>query len=253
MPADLSRRRLLTLAAPALLLSGCKVFDGLQPDGPVRNFMEGANTLTMHSQRFLGGDSLAREYTRADVRQGMRPNGVINPPDEDYQAFAANGFADWRLTVSGLVETPLSLDLATLQAMPARTQITRHDCVEGWSCIAEWTGVQLSRVLAEARPTAEARYLVMRSMDTIERGLGGNVQYWESIDLVDANHPQTILAYGMNGGPLPVANGAPLRLRVERALGYKMAKYLRGIEVVSTIEGPGSYWGSKGYDWYAGI
>jgi DMSO/TMAO reductase YedYZ molybdopterin-dependent catalytic subunit len=138
-------------------------------------------------------------------------------------------------------------------AMPSRTQITRHDCVEGWSCIAEWTGVQLSLVLAEARPRPEARFLYFRSMDTIERGLGGSIKYWESHDLRDALHPQTILAYGMNGAPLPVRNGAPLRLRVERQLGYKMAKYLSGIEVVPALSDKGGYWEERGYDWYAGI
>jgi DMSO/TMAO reductase YedYZ molybdopterin-dependent catalytic subunit len=151
------------------------------------------------------------------------------------------------------VERPLSLSLPELMAMPSRTQITRHDCVEGWSCIAEWTGVPLARVLAEARLRPEARFVVFRSMDTIERSLSGGVKYWESHDLRDALHPQTILAYGMNGGALPIRNGAPLRLRVERQLGYKMAKYLTGIEVVPALADKGGYWEERGYDWYAGI
>ena len=187
MPADLNRRLLLggLLAAPALL-GGCKVFDRLPPDGATRNLLESANRLTYEAQTRLAGDALAREYSRADIRQGMRANGVTAPADADYQALAANAWADWRLTVMGAVERPLSLSLPDLMAMPSRTQITRHDCVEGWSCIAEWTGVQLSRVLAEARPRPEARFLYFRSMDTIERGLGGNVKYWESHDLRDA-------------------------------------------------------------------
>lgn len=255
MTADRSRRLILTglLATPALL-SGCRVFDGLsRVDHPVRNFMEGTNRLTHETQKLLARDALAPEYSRADIRQGMRPNGTTNPSDADYQALAASAWADWRLTVSGAVERPLSLSLANLMAMPSRTQVTRHDCVEGWSCIAEWTGVPLSRVLGEARLRPEARFVVFRSMDTIERSLSGPVRYWESLDLRDALHPQTILAYGMNGGALPVRNGAPLRLRVERQLGYKMAKYLRAIEVVPAIEGAGSYWAERGYDWYAGI
>ncbi len=255
MTADPTRRLFLggLLAAPAVL-SGCKVLDGLSSvDHPARNFMEGTNRLTHETQKFLAGDALAPEYTRADIRQGMRPNGTTEPADADYQAFAANGFADWRLTVSGLVERPLSLSLAELMAMPSRTQITRHDCVEGWSCIAEWTGVPLSHVLGLAGLRPEARFVYFRSMDTMERSLAGSVKYWESHDLRDSLHPQTILAYGMNGGALPIRNGAPLRLRVERQLGYKMAKYLQAIEVVPDLTDVGSYWAAKGYDWYAGI
>jgi DMSO/TMAO reductase YedYZ molybdopterin-dependent catalytic subunit len=254
MPADPTRRLLLTglLAAPALL-SGCKVFDRLPYDGATRNLFEGANDLTYAVQKRVAGDSLAPEFTRADIRQGMRPNGVTAPADADYQALAAGAWADWRLTVTGAVERPLSLSLPELMAMPSRTQITRHDCVEGWSCIAEWTGVPLARVLAEARLRPEARFVVFRSMDTIERSLSGGVKYWESHDLRDALHPQTILAYGMNGGALPIRNGAPLRLRVERQLGYKMAKYLTGIEVVPALADKGGYWEERGYDWYAGI
>lgn len=252
MTASLSRRGLL-LAAPALMLSGCKVFDRLPADGATRNLFEGANGLTHATQRLVAGDRLAPEYTKADIRQPMRPNGVTRPRDDAYRALEAGAFRDWRLTVTGLVDNPLSLSLADLQAMPARTQITRHDCVEGWSCIAEWTGVPLSRVLDLARPRAEAQFAYFRSMDTIERGLSGEIKYWESLDMRDARHPQTILAWGMNGADLPVENGAPLRLRVERQLGYKMAKYLSGIELVPALADKGGYWEENGYDWYAGI
>lgn len=246
------RRRSLLLAAPALL-AGCKVFDDLPRDGAVRNTFESANRLTYGAQRLVMGDALQREYRPEDIRQGMRPNGVTDPADADYKALAAGGFRDWRLSVTGLVERPLSLSLADLRAMPSRTQITRHDCVEGWSCIAEWTGVQMGRVLDLAGVRPEGRFVVLRCMDTIERTLAGDVRYWESHDMVDAYHPQTILAWGMNGADLPVRNGAPLRLRVERALGYKMAKYLHAIEVVPDLTDAGSYWAERGYDWYAGI
>ncbi len=169
----------------------------------------------------------------------------------------SNDFADWRLEVTGLVEKPLSLSRETLQAMPSRTQITRHDCVEGWSCIAKWTGVPLALVLDEAKVKPEARFVVFHCLDSIEQGLSGDIKYYESIDLIDARHPQTILAYGLNGKALPVENGAPLRLRVERQLGYKMAKYVRGIELVDSFSmlggGKGGYWEDRGYDWYAGI
>lgn len=261
MKPELSRRRFLTGAGfgvSALALSGCKVLDGLNDyDDPLRNIMEGANTLTYRTQRFLSGDRLAREYSKADIRQSQHANGTTNPADADYQALASGGFADWRLKVIGAVENPLTLSLSDLQSRPARTQITRHDCVEGWSCIAEWTGAPLGPVLAEARPKPEARFAVFYCLDTMEKSLSGAVKYYESIDLVDAFHPQTILAYGLNGSALPVSNGAPLRVRVERALGYKMAKYIHTIELVSVLpaygKGHGSYWADKGYDWYAGI
>jgi DMSO/TMAO reductase YedYZ molybdopterin-dependent catalytic subunit len=261
MTLDLNRRRFLTragLGASALALSGCKVLDSLNDyDDPLRNFMESANKVTYGTQRFLSGDRLAPEFTKADIRQGQRPNGTTNPVDADYQALASSGFADWRLKVIGAVENPLTLTLADLQSRPSRTQITRHDCVEGWSCIAEWTGAPLGAVLAEAKPKPEARFAVFYCHDTMEQSLSGAVKYYESIDMVDAFHPQTILAYGLNGSALPVSNGAPLRVRVERALGYKMAKYIHTIELVSVLpaygKGHGSYWADKGYDWYAGI
>ena len=164
----------------------------------------------------------------------------------------------YRLEVGGLVDKPLTLGLDTLRAMPSRTQITRHDCVEGWSCIAKWTGVPLSTILDEAKVKPAARYVVFHCYDTMEQGLSGEVKYYGSIDMIDARHPQTILAYGMNGKALPVANGAPLRVRVERQLGYKMSKYIRGIELVSSFaeigDGKGGYWeDSNDYAWYAGI
>jgi DMSO/TMAO reductase YedYZ molybdopterin-dependent catalytic subunit len=253
----MNRRGLLAMGG-AMALSGCKVLDGLtDTDHPLRNVMEAANGLTYRTQRLLAGDRLAPEFTMADIRQGMRPNGTVNPADADYQALAAGSFADWRLRVTGAVEVPASYSRADLQAMPSRTQITRHDCVEGWSCIAKWQGTPLRLILDAARPKAEARFVVFHCMDTIERSLSGLVTYYESHDFRDATHPQTILAWAMNDAPLPVANGAPLRLRVERALGYKMAKYIHTIEVVAALDGfgrgKGSYWADKGYDWYAGI
>jgi DMSO/TMAO reductase YedYZ molybdopterin-dependent catalytic subunit len=247
------------IGASGLGLGGCKVLDGAnRPDSVMRNVFESASPLTYRAQRLIGGGhSMAPEYSRSDIRQSQHPNGSVNPDGEAYLSLARGGFAGYALTVTGLVERPVSLSRDTLAAMPSRTQITRHDCVEGWSCIAEWTGVQLGRVLDEARPSPAARYAVFHCYDTIERSLSGAVQYYESIDLVDAFHPQTILAYAMNGSPLPVANGAPLRVRVERQLGYKMAKYIHTIELVQSFAGlglgKGSYWADRGYEWYAGI
>lgn len=255
---DAINRRRVLLGGAALTLGGCKVLDGARrPDTAMRNFFEGASGLTYRSQRLIGRDALAREFTEADIRQGQRPNGSTDPDTDDYLALSRNGFADYNLTVTGLVAKPLTLSRDALMAMPARTQITRHDCVEGWSCIAKWTGVPLGAVLDMAQPTDAARFVVFKCFDQIERSLSGVVTYYESIDMVDAHHPQTILAYGMNDAPLPVANGAPLRLRVERQLGYKMAKYVHTIEVVSDFNGlgtgRGSYWADRGYEWYAGI
>mgnify|MGYP003627794055 CR=1 FL=1 len=262
MSERINRRSLLRhglMGSAALTLGGCKIFDAARPsDSAMRAFFESANGLTYRSQRLLGGpDRLAPEYTEADIRQGMRPNGSRDPDGEEYLSLARDDFADYRLTVTGMVENPLSLSRAALMAMPSRTQITRHDCVEGWSCIAKWTGVPLALVLDQARPTAAARFAVFQCYDTIERSLSGIVKYYESIDLVTARHPQTLLAYGMNDAPLPTANGAPLRLRAERLLGYKMAKYVHTITLVDSFAdiagGRGGYWEDRGYHWFGGI
>ena len=159
--------------------------------------------------------------------------------------------------VDGLVEQPLSLSLAELRALPSRTQITRHDCVEGWSSIGKWKGARLGPLLDQAGLKPNARYIVFHCADTLEQTLDGSGQYYESIDLIDAYHPQTILAYDMNDQPLPVPHGAPLRLRVERQLGYKQAKYVMRIEAVDGFahlgRGKGGFWEDRGYEWYAGI
>lgn len=253
----IDRRRLL-LGAAALGLSGCKVFDGATArDSAMRRFFAQAEGLTMTAQRALVGDALAPEFTEADIRQGQRPNGSTDPDGAEYRTLRKGGFAGFRLAVTGLVERPQAIAYSDLLAMPARTQITRHDCVEGWSCIAKWTGVPLSHILDLARPLPAARYAVFRCYDAIERSLSGVVTYYESIDMADARHPQTILAHAMNDRSLPVANGAPLRLRVERQLGYKMAKYVHTVELVDNLAGvgagKGSYWADRGYEWYAGI
>lgn len=262
MKIALSRRRFITgatIAAASLPLSGCNVFDGLSaPDNRVRGVLEKANDLTYRVQRLLLGDNwLAKQYSESDIRQPQKPNGTSEPEDEDYLKLASSEFSKYRLEVRGLVEKPLNLTLDTIRAIPSRTQITRHDCVEGWSCIAKWTGAPLSKILEEAKPKPEAKYVVFHCFDTMEQGLSGDLKYYGSIDMIDAYHPQTILAYGLNDRTLPVANGAPLRVRVERQLGYKMNKYIKAIELVSSFEkiggGKGGYWEDNGYDWYAGI
>lgn len=258
----LNRRRLLRLGAAGastLMLGGCDAFDFLSNgDDPVRNFLGRANDLTYRAQRLLvGGQALAREYTDADIRQGQRPNGSTDPQTDEYLALKNGNFADYRLKITGLVNNELSLSLADLRGLPARTQITRHDCVEGWSCIAKWTGTPLGPLLDRAGVKPEARFCLYHCFDTLDGGLAGQVPYYEFSDLIDAHHPQTIVAYGMNGGDLPVANGAPIRVRIERALGYKQPKYVHTIELVSSFAavggGKGGYWEDFGYDWYGGI
>ncbi|WP_062202437.1 molybdopterin-binding protein [Aureimonas sp. AU12] len=259
MTFKLHRRRFLTGAAIASTsaLAGC--FDPLlSNDAQVRGVLEKANDLTYRAQRLLlGSDNLAREFAASEIRQPMRPNGLTDPQDEDYRTLAANGFTDYRLKIDGAVERPMSFSLEQLRNMPSRTQITRHDCVEGWSCIAKWTGTPLGGVLDQVGVTSAARYAVFSCFDTLENGFAGPIKYYESIDLHDARHPQTILAYGMNDQALPVSNGAPLRVRVERQLGYKMAKYISAITLTDRLdsfgEGGGGYWEDRGYEWFAGI
>ena len=254
----LSRRRFLTgaaVTAAAAPLSGC--FDAVARDD-VRGVLEYANSLTYRAQRLLlGADTLATEFSASEIRQPQRPNGSTNPQEPDYLRLVANDFKDYRLTVTGLVERPQSFSLDEVQAMPVRTQITRHDCVEGWSCIAKWTGTPLGPILDAAGVKNTARFVVFRCFDSYGAGFTGPLKFYGSIDLLDAHHPQTILAYGLNDERLPVANGAPLRVRVERQLGYKMSKYIAGIELVDSFAaigaGRGGYWEDNGYDWYAGI
>lgn len=257
---ELSRRGFLTasaIGAASLSLTGC--FDAAGAvGGPVRSTLEMANSLTYRIQRMLlGSDDLAVEYAESEIRQPQRANGTVSPQDEDYLALANANFGGYRLEVSGLVDRPLSLSLDEIRNMAARTQVTRHDCVEGWSCIAKWTGTPLTLVLDQAGVKANARYVMFECFDTMEESFTGPVKYYESIDLIDARHPQTILAYGLNGQTLPVQNGAPLRVRVERQLGYKMAKYIRAIRLTDTLAGVGGgrggYWEDTGYDWFGGI
>lgn len=258
----LTRRRLLRLGAITAAttpLAGCSQFDFLSdPNDPVRKALISANDLTFAMQRLLlGRNALARQYAEADIRQAQKPNGSTDPRNPAYLKLKADDFRTYRLAVTGHVDRPAHLSLADLAAMPQRTQITRHDCVEGWSTIAKWQGVQLSRVLDTVGVKPEVRYVVFHCYDALEKTLSGPDYYYESIDMVDVRHPQTILALKMNDKPLPVANGAPLRVRVERQLGYKMAKYIKSIELVKSFAdikgGKGGFWEDRGYEWYAGI
>jgi DMSO/TMAO reductase YedYZ molybdopterin-dependent catalytic subunit len=204
-------------------------------------------TLTYAAQRVLmANHSLAREFNRSQISTSVPIDG--QPPEtEDYQRLLAGGFADWRLKVDGLVARPSLLSLAELKSYPSRTQITHQACEEGWSFIAEWTGVPLTYVLSVAGVLPQARYVAYFAFD----------ESWDSLDMPEALHPQTLLAYGMNGEELPAPHGAPLRMKVPRQLGYKNVKYLSHITVTDSLKnirnGQGSISPDYGYSWYAGI
>ena len=257
MTPDNSKRRFLRLsfgAAGALVLAGC---DRLNGTDWFPKILHTAEDLSRGVHKILlPRKSMAQEFTEADLSPSFRSNGTANPESPIYQSLAANNFVDWALKVDGLVAHPQQFSMAQLRALPGRTQITRHDCVEGWSAIGKWSGVPLAEVMRAVQPGAAAHYVVFHCADPMESD--GSSLYYESIDMDDAYHPQTILAYELNGVPLPIQNGAPLRLRVERQLGYKQAKYLMRIELVSSLDhiygGKGGYWeDSNGYQWYAGI
>lgn len=253
-----NRRGWLTGAAASLgglMLAACEKLNSAPQFAQTLQKAEG---LTRRAQRLVTDrKALAREFTAADISKDFKANGTMNPGTDEYAALVASNFADWRLVVDGLVEQPLSLSLAELRAQPARTQITRHDCVEGWSSIGKWSGARLGPLLDRAKLKPDARYIVFHCADELEPTLDGTGVYYESIDLIDAYHPQTILAYDMNDRPLPVAHGAPCRLRVERQLGYKHAKYVMRVEAVADYSqigrGQGGFWEDRGYEWYAGI
>ena len=255
MTPDKGRRRLilgLGALGASTLLSGC---ENVSQNPRVQEVLDSTENLTRKAQQLLASrQSLAREFNKSQIAPVFRANGTTHPQGANYQRLAANGFVAWRLRVDGLVKRPAELSLVQLKAMPSRTQITRHDCVEGWSCIGQWTGVQLSHVLALVQPRDTARFVVFHCAD---HTYGGPDLYYESLDMIEAYHPQTILAYGLNGGRLPIANGAPIRLRAERQLGYKQAKYVMRIELVDSFKhlygGHGGYWEDRGYSWWAGI
>ena len=250
----LPRRRFLTgaaLGAGGILLSGC---DMLNENQGFRSILRSGEALNKTAQRLITDRSaLAREFSEHDISPIFKANGSISGATPEYAAHVAQGFADWQLQIDGMVSKPLSLHLKQLMAMPSREQITRHDCVEGWSAIGKWRGTPLGLLLKQAGLSTKARYVVFHCADSF-----GADPYYESIDMVDAFHPQTILAWSMNGQILPEKYGAPLRLRVERQLGYKHAKYIMRIEATDSLAkfygGKGGYWEDQvDYDWYAGI
>jgi DMSO/TMAO reductase YedYZ molybdopterin-dependent catalytic subunit len=249
----LTRRTLVTGGAlgAGLLLSGC---DKLAQQPGFRRILFSGEKINMGLQRALmSRDALAPEFTSDQMSPVFRTNGNSNPNTADYNRHVAENFANWRLDVGGLVDRPLRLSLTDIGAFPQRAQITRHDCVEGWSAIGKWQGPMLGNVLKAAGVRPSVRYIVFTCAD-----LWSGAPYYESIDMVYAFHPQTILAWAMNDKRVSVGHGAPIRLRVERHLGYKNAKYVMRIDAVASLAGiglgKGGYWEDHvNYDWYAGI
>jgi DMSO/TMAO reductase YedYZ molybdopterin-dependent catalytic subunit len=244
-------KRRLFLASAVSAIAGCgPLTSPLNDNAVVRRTLasvEGLNHL------LIGTHGLAREYREHDIDPHFRVNGFATPADQRYLALAAQKFERFHLAIDGAVERSAVLALAQLRQMPQRTQITRHDCVEGWSAIGKWSGVPLAAVLELVNPLPNARYVVFHCLDND----GAGNLYYESLDLHQARHPQTLLATRLNDAPLDLDHGAPIRLRVPTQLGYKSAKWIAHIELVATLAtiagGHGGYWEDQGYEWYAGI
>jgi DMSO/TMAO reductase YedYZ molybdopterin-dependent catalytic subunit len=240
-----------TGVAGLLALAGC---DDLTQSGWFTTILGAAERVTDRAQRAITpANALAKEYTEADLSSVFPANGNTDPGTQDYERMLRSNFVDWHVTIEGLVSHPTVFSLAAIKAMPARTQITRHDCVEGWSAIGKWTGVPVGDLMRQVKPLPTARYAVFHCADVDDKG----VFYYESMAVADLYHPQTILAYELNDQPLDVPHGAPLRLRFERQLGYKQAKYVVKIVLAESLggfgKGRGGYWEDEGYEWYAGI
>ena len=264
MSEPISRRKLITTSfAAAAGATGLGVAArlanryGLIP--PDHGGIYGAGeTMTYAAQRLLTRHTFAREYARSDISK-IAPVKGEPPENETYHRLLAGGFADWRLKIDGLVARPASFSLAELKRFPTETHIFHQACEEGWSFIAEWTGAPLSYVLNLVGVLPRAKYVVFFGFDTNfeatdKQTIKGK---WNSIDMTDAWHPQTLLAYGMNGGELPPGHGAPLRVRIPRQLGGKSTKYLSWITLTDTVKDIGQGFGAggveRGFSWYAGI
>lgn len=253
MSSLITRRALVAGAASGagLLLSGC---DQVIQNSTVRDIIFKGDDIHRTLQTALTRPgALATEFRPDQMSPVFRANGTLNPGGAVYSQHVAEKFANWRLEITGMVNRPLRLSLAQLRSMPQRAQITRHDCVEGWSAIGKWQGPMLGEIMKLAGLQSGGRHVIIHCAD-LYRG----TNYYESLDMFDVFHPQTILAWQMNDAALSVPHGAPVRLRAERHLGYKQAKYVMGIEAVATLAnhglGQGGYWEDNvDYDTYAGI
>jgi DMSO/TMAO reductase YedYZ molybdopterin-dependent catalytic subunit len=245
------KRKLFIASSLTAALSACSAIGNkLNENSGFHNALESAEAL---NERVIGTRGRVREYRTQDISANFPLDSLDTPSTPDYAGLLNGGFRSYKLPIDGLVEHPQALTLAQLQHLMNVTQITRHDCVEGWSAIAQWQGVRLADLLAIARPKVNARYVVFHSFD---RDANGN-PYYESLSLQQAAHPQTLLALRQNGKAILPERGAPVRLTVPTQLGYKSAKWVQRIEVVAGLTalygGKGGYWEDQGYEWYAGI
>lgn len=251
--SQISRRKLITggvaLAAGATGLGiAAKLArrHGLVPPDAAGIYGPG-ETLTYAAQRLIGSHSMAREFSRSEISEKPFANEV-DPLGNDFNRLQAAGFVDWRLTVDGMAARPTTFSLAEIRSFPTNSHITMIGCEEGWTYIAEWTGVPVSYILDRVRALPQVRYVVYRSFQP---------DWWESIDMTDALHPQTVLAHRMNGAELPMPFGGPLRIRIPRQLGYKSVKYITRLTLTDNLKsfgkGTGGLASDNGYAWYAGI
>ncbi len=245
------KRRLFIASSLAAALAGCaNTTNGLNENPQVHDALKLAEKL---DHAIIGTHGDAKLYAASDITSPFPTNGDDTPTDGLYANLAREGFAGYRLPVAGLVEHPQTFDLRSLRALATLNQITRHDCVEGWSVVGDWRGVPLGTFLGLVRPKPAARYVVFYSFDRDENGQ----QFYGSLDLHEAAHPQTQLALDLNGKPIDADHGGPVRLRVPTQLAYKSTKWVQRIELVSTFKpifgGNGGYWEDQGYEWYAGI
>jgi DMSO/TMAO reductase YedYZ molybdopterin-dependent catalytic subunit len=243
------KRRLFVASVAASSLAACSNIKD-QLTNSLRNPLDAVQGI---NQKVIGARGMARLYTDADIDREFRINGLATPTDARYADAMRDEWRGYRLVIDGLAERPQNLTLAELRAMPLQTQITRHDCVEGWSAIGKWRGVPLATIVAMAQPKPEARYVVFHCFDKDEDG----TEYYESLSVHQAAHPQALLSLDLNDKPLDADHGAPVRLRVPTQVGYKSAKWVRRIELAAafpnTLLAKGGYWEDQGYQWYAGI
>jgi DMSO/TMAO reductase YedYZ molybdopterin-dependent catalytic subunit len=245
------KRRLFVAGVTAAALSGCsRATNALNENESVRRVLGSAEAL---NHALIGTHGRAKIYRDADIDAQFRVNGFDTPGDSGYKSLVREGFARYRLIVDGAVEKPQAFTLHELRALASYNEVTRHDCVEGWSAIGKWGGVPLGNLLALVKPTSASRYVIFHCYDRASDG----APYYESLDLTQAAHPQTVLALDLNGKPIDPDHGAPVRLRVPTQLGYKSAKWVTRLEIASTLAGKyggkGGYWEDQGYEWYAGI
>ena len=245
------KRRIFLAGSLSAAVSGCApIGKALNENARFHRLLGAAQPL---NAALIGTRGMAKLYGEGDVERHFRTNGFDTPSDDQYRKLVREGYGSYRLVVDGAVERPASFTLQRLRSLQAQTQITRHDCVEGWSAIGKWGGLRLASILDLVRPNANAKYVVFHCMDRSPDGM----PYYESLSLQQARHPQTLLALDLNGKPLDPDHGAPVRMTIPTQLGYKSAKWISGIEVAASFAhmyaGQGGYWEDQGYEWYAGI